>query len=311
MKRVVSVSLGSSSGNLSAETEFLGERFRIEREGTDGNLQRAITRIAELDGTVDAIGLGGIDLYFVAGKRRYVVREAARMAAAARTTPVVDGSGLKQTLERETIRRLQRDGTLDFRGRRVLLVAAVDRFGMAEALVEAGADVIFGDLIYGLRLPIPLHSLRGLQRLARLMLPVIRLLPIAWIYPTGKQQEKRIARAPRFYHWAEVIAGDGHIVRRFLPDRMEGQTVITQTVRRSHLEIFRECGIGRVITTTPAFDGQSFATNVMEGVLRTLLRARGVEPTEEQYMALLSELGWQPGIVPLREEPASTTTPSR
>jgi hypothetical protein len=302
MKRIVSVSLGAASGNMQAEAEFLGERFLIEREGTDGDLKRAIARIAELDGQVDAIGLGGIDLYLVAGGRRYVVREAARMAAAARQTPVVDGSGLKQTLERETIRHLQQDGALDFRGRRVLLVTAVDRFGMAEALAEAGADVIFGDLIYNLAIPVPIRTVRGLRRLARIILPVARLLPIRWVYPTGKQQERRVARGARYYRWAEVIAGDGHVIRRFLPDRLTGQTVITQTVRRQHLELFRQCGIGRVITTTPQFDGQSFATNVMEGVLLTLLRERGIEPTEEQYLALLAELGWRPGAISVQDK---------
>ena len=55
---------------MRVEAEFLGERFQIWREGTDGDLQRAIARIGELDGTVDAIGLGGIDLYLVAGGRR-------------------------------------------------------------------------------------------------------------------------------------------------------------------------------------------------------------------------------------------------
>src|SRR5262249_59319315 len=107
----------------------------------------------------------------VAGGRRYVVRQAAQMAAAARVTPVVDGSGLKHTLERETIRWLQREGVIDFRGRRVLLVAGVDRFGMAEALAEAGADLLFGDLIYGLGVPIPIRTLGGLNRLARILLP--------------------------------------------------------------------------------------------------------------------------------------------
>src|SRR5437870_3344448 len=233
MKRIVSVSLGSSSGDMRVETEFFGEPFRIEREGTDGDLRRAIARIAALDGQVDAIGLGGIDLYLVAGERRYVVRQAAQMAAAARRTPVVDGSGLKQTLERETIRRLQREGTVNFRERRVLMVCAVDRFGMAEALVEAGADVRFGDLIYALGVPRPLHTLRALHRLARILLPVVCQLPVAWVYPTGEQQKKRVVRAPEQYHWAEVIAGDGHLIRRFMPDRMEGQTVITNTMRRS------------------------------------------------------------------------------
>jgi hypothetical protein len=290
------------------ETEFLGERFLVSREGTDGDVRRATARIAELDGKVDAIGLGGTDLYLVAGERRYVVRQTARMAAAAQRTPVLDGSGLKHTLERETIRWLQSEGVIDFRGRRVLMVASVDRFGMAESLAEAGANVLFGDLIYGLGLPIPVRSLRGAQRLAQLLLPIICRLPIQWFYPTGQQQESRVARAPQHYHWAEVIAGDGHIIRRFLPDRMDGQTIITQTVRQRHLDMLRACGIARVITTTPEFDGQSFATNVMEGVLVTLLRDRGLPPTPRHYLELLGKLGWQPGIIPVQGEVASRRT---
>jgi hypothetical protein len=296
MKRVVSVSLGASSGNMRVETEFLGEQFLIEREGTDGDLRRAIARIAELDGTVDAIGLGGTDLYLVADGRRYVVREAAKMAAAARQTPVVDGSGLKHTLERETIRWLQREGKIDFRGKRVLMVVAVDRFGMAEALVEAGAEVLFGDLIYSIGAPLPIRSLGRLRTLAHNLLPIMRLLPMAWIYPTGKQQESRVVRAPQHYHWAEVIAGDGHVIRRYMPDGLKGQTVITNTVRQRHVDLFRQCGIGGLITTTPEFDGQSFGTNAMEGVLLALTGKRPDEMPSEECLEVLRTLGWQPAV---------------
>jgi hypothetical protein len=296
MKHVVSVSLGASSGNLRVETEFLGEPFLIEREGTDGDLRRAIARIAELDGTVDAIGLGGTDLYLVAGGRRYVVREAAKMAAAARQTPVVDGSGLKHTLERETIRRLQREGKIDFRGKRVLMVVAVDRFGMAEALVEAGADVLFGDLIYSVGVPFPIRSLGSLRTLARMVLPWIRLAPMAWVYPTGKQQETRVVRAPQHYHWAEVIAGDGHVIRRYLPDGLQGQTVITNTVRQRHVDLFRQAGVGSLITTTPPFGGESFGTNAMEGVLVALTGKRPDEMPPEECLEMLRGLGWQPAM---------------
>src|SRR5438128_49705 len=159
MKRVVSVSLGSSSGDVQVETEFLGTRFQLAREGTNGSVERAVERIRALDGRVGALGLGGPGLYLVAGDRRYVIRQSARMAAAARTTPVVDGSGVKHTLERETIRWLQRTGTLDFRGRRVLMVAAVDRFGVAETLVEAGADVLFGYLLFCPVIQLPVRVL--------------------------------------------------------------------------------------------------------------------------------------------------------
>ncbi|MBM3473922.1 MAG: quinate 5-dehydrogenase, partial [Armatimonadetes bacterium] len=152
---VVSVSLGSSKRNKTVEPEMLGRRLVVERLGVDGDYDRACRTIAELDGKVAAIGLGGTDLYLVARGRRYVIEESRRLAEAAKVTPVVDGSGLKNTLERETIRWLADREEFQLRGKRALLVSAVDRFGMAEGLVAAGCDTIFGDLIFSLGLPIP------------------------------------------------------------------------------------------------------------------------------------------------------------
>ncbi len=63
MLTVVSVSLGSSSRDKTSRATFLGEEIELRRVGTDGDLQKAHAMIAELDGKVDAIGLGGIDLY--------------------------------------------------------------------------------------------------------------------------------------------------------------------------------------------------------------------------------------------------------
>ena len=59
--------------------------------------------IKDLDGKVDAFGLGGIDRYIYAVDRRYEFHDARRIVQAARKTPIVDGSGLKNTLERRVI----------------------------------------------------------------------------------------------------------------------------------------------------------------------------------------------------------------
>ncbi len=82
MKRVVSVSLGSSSRDHRARVELLGDAFDIERIGTDGSLARAIEKLHELDGTVDAIGLGGIDVYLYAGAKRFALRDGLRLLEA-------------------------------------------------------------------------------------------------------------------------------------------------------------------------------------------------------------------------------------
>ena len=67
MKRVVSISLGSSKRDHCVEQTFNQEIVRIERIGTDGSTEKAKSLIRSFDGTVDAFGLGGTDLYIYAG----------------------------------------------------------------------------------------------------------------------------------------------------------------------------------------------------------------------------------------------------
>lgn len=293
MKRVVSISLGSSKRNHVVQTEFLGVPFELSRIGTDGDMEKMIAFIRELDGQVDAFGLGGMDLYLRVGTRKYLLRDAARIVRAARKTPMVDGGGLKDTLERRVIKELAKEG-LDFRGKKVLMVCAVDRFGMAEALAEEGADLTCGDLIFGLGLPIPLRSLPTFRRVAYLAAPLVRLLPIKMLYPTGGEQEKIEPRYTRFYEEAEIIAGDFHFIRRYMPEKLPGKIIITNTVTPADIEELQKRGIAMLVTTTPEFQGRSFGTNVLEGVLLVLSGKRPEEVTSHDYNTLLDRLGFKP-----------------
>lgn len=299
MKHIVSVSLGSSKRNKSTEVELLGELCRIERIGTDGSLERFSQMFRDLDGKVDAFGVGGTDIYLVVGKRRYAFRQIQRAVAGARRTPVVDGSGLKHTLERKTIYTLQQQGTVDFAHESALLVSAVDRYGMAQALDELCPRVIYGDLMFGLGLPIPLRSYRAVERLGRLSLPLVTRLPFKWFYPTGEKQEHRTPKFGWAFEQSSVIAGDSLYIYRYAPDRMPGKTVITQSVRERDFAWMRGAGVDRVVTTTPMMGGETFATNVMEAALVALLGKRPEELDEQDYLSALERLNWQPNVVQL------------
>lgn len=296
MKRVVSVSLGSSTRDHIAEAEMLGETIRIERKGTDGDFNAVIDLIRRLDGKVDAFGMGGIDLYLVAGGRRYTLRDGRRIADAARVTPIVDGSGLKNTLERRVVRDFAREyGPLE--GRKVLMVSAVDRFGMAEAFAEAGCSMVFGDLLFALGIPIAIRSLRALGRLAALLLPILSQMPFQMLYPTGKKQETINPRHARFYDEADIIAGDFLFIRRHMPDRLDGKTIFTNTVTMSDIEELRRRGVGMIVTTTPELGGRSFGTNVMEAALVALSGRTPAELAPHDYEQLLDRIGFKPRVV--------------
>jgi hypothetical protein len=287
--------LGSAKRDHTVGVEILGHKVEISRRGTDGDLEKAVALLRELDGKVDAVGLGGIDVYLVARNRRYPVKDGLRLLNALKTTPACDGSGLKNTLERQVVDQLFREGILS-RGQRVLLVSAVDRFGMAEALVQNRAEVIFGDLIFGLGVPIPLRSLSTVAVLAAIILPVLGRLSFKMLYPTGQKQEKEKPKYGRYYEWADVIAGDFHYIRRYLPASIPGKVVLTNTTTKQDEAVLRERGARLLVTTTPELAGRSFGANVMEAVFLALLGKKWEEATPKDYLDLIERIGLKPSI---------------
>jgi hypothetical protein len=300
MKRVVSVSLGSSSRDHRAQVAFMGEEFDISRIGMDGKLDAAIAKVRELDGNVDAIGLGGIDVYLYAGRHRYALRDGLRLLDAAKVTPVVDGSGLKNTLERKAVGYMQDELGIDLRGRRVLMVSALDRFGMAQAFVEAGADVLFGDFIFALDKDIPVRDLYEFEVMAEKYLPDACKLPFQFFYPTGKKQEKPPEpKYPQYYEESEIIAGDFHFMRQYMPARLDGKLVLTNTVTQANLDELASRGVRLLVTTTPDIGGRSFGTNVLEAALLALLDKQWSDVVPDDYERLLRALDLKPRVVTL------------
>ncbi|HLJ57733.1 MAG TPA: quinate 5-dehydrogenase [Chthonomonadaceae bacterium] len=304
MKRVVSISLGSSRRDKRVTAEFFGEQFEIERVGADGDMDRFRKMVAELDGKVDAFGVGGTDIYVYAGGRRYVLNEIVQLMSGAKQTPYVDGSGLKNTLEREAVAWLQDTGVVDFGAKRVLMVCAVDRFGMAEALATRAKSMVFGDLMFSLGIPIAMRSWESTQRLARILLPIAVRLPFKWIYPTGDKQEVNTPKYTPYFEAADVIAGDFHFIKRYMPADLAGKIILTNTTTDEDADALRQRGVRMLITTTPVFEGRSFGTNVMEAVLVTLLGRRPEMLTPEDYLAKFRELNWTPAVRELNPAPA-------
>lgn len=296
MKHVVSVSLGSPKRDTKQVITLLGEPILIERRGTNGDMQAAAALLRELDGQVDAFGLGGMNLFVQVDGRRYYIRDAVRLAKNARLTPLVCGAGLKETLERTVVEALE--PRVQWRGKRVLIVSAADRFGMAEALSQAGAKLLLGDLIFVLGLPIPIRSIRTLSLVVRLLAPVVLNLPFRWLYPSGSQSERSGRGAGgRYFAEAEVIAGDWHYVRRHAPERLDGKIILTNTTTSDDVAWAQERGVRLLITTTPRYQERSLPTNLLEAAFVAL---SGRHPlTSEDYRRLIAQAGLAPSVLML------------
>ena len=288
MKTIVSVSLGSHLRDHEATLWLFGHQVHLSRRGCDGNLLAAEEMIRQLDGCVDAIGLGGIDRYLIVKEHWYEIKDAVRLAEAAQKTPVVDGSGVKDTLERRIVMNLHRDGIIHA-GQSVLMVSAMDRFGMAETFHSLGYSLLAGDLIFSSRINYPIRSVDELEELARKLLPELTRMPFDKLYPLGEAQTEE--PDPRYAHYfkeADIIAGDFHYIRRYMPSDISGKLVVTNTTTESDLQMLRARGAKMLVTTTPVLNGRSFGANVIEAAL---VATSGLSHQDPRWVGMVDRAG--------------------
>lgn len=297
MKRAVSISIGSSKRDKAVEVTLLGEKVSIERIGTDGDMEAAALKYKELDGKVDAFGVGGADLGTIVDGKWFPLYSVQPMVRFVKKTPLVDGGGLKNTLENKAPAFLDRTirDYINSRGRKVLVTVGMDRWGLAKSFSDAGYETVYGDFMFGLDIPIALHKLSHLKFMGNLLMPIVGRLPFEWIYPTGEKQEKRTPKWGKYYDWATVIAGDCHYIKRFMPDNMQGKVIVTNTTTTDDVALFKKCGVKYLVTTTPVLDGRSFGTNMLEAAL-VAVSGKGRPLTWDELNEMLDKLGSEPQL---------------
>ncbi len=296
MKRAVSISLGSSERDKHVTIKLKGEEIRIERRGTDGDVAQASKLYSELDGEVDAFGVGGVDLYLRLDGREYPLHAALKMVEGVTKTPLCDGRGLKHTLERRVFQLLEPQlGKMHFN--QGFVPVAVDRPGLAQAVAEISDVTIFGDLMVALGVPIPIRGIPAFKRVARIMLPFVSHFPMGMLfYGSGGAEHK--PKYVRYFEGSDLIAGDYLFMRKYMPAKLTNKTVVTNTTTEENIQLLKERGVTRVITTTPRYDGRSFGTNMMEAAL-TAYASKGRCLSDEELNALIDELEIKPSVVDL------------
>ena len=299
MKRAVSVSLGNSSRDRLVVVELGGQPVQLQRIGHDGDVEATRRTFAELDGKVDALGVGGVDLYLRlprrdGGEREVPLHAALKLVQDVQHTPVVDGRGLKHTLERRVFELAAPQLSAPPRFRRAFVPMAVDRLGLAQAVSGVADEVVIGDLMVALGIPIPVHGVDAFIRLARVLLPIVSHFPMSMLYYGSGGYEPQ-PKYVRYWQQADLIAGDFLFMRKYMPQDLGGRTVITNTTTEENVELLRARGVQQVITTTPRYQGRSFGTNMMEAAL-TAYAGKGRALSGFELNALIDQLDLRPSV---------------
>jgi len=301
VRLAVSISLGS----LSRDYRVLvsppgGPRVELRRIGTGGDLGRAAALMRDYDGRADAIGLGGVNLAFCIGRRRWAFPAGQYLLSQARRTPVIDGAGFKEAIEPDIVRELAQSHGVSFAGTTALVTSVLDRYPLAHALSQAGAFVLAGDPLFALRVPLAL-PLGAFAAAATLTMPALRHLPLRFLYPWGDELRGRGERRAPWWlaAWvrrAQVVAGDFHLLARFGRLDLGGKVVIASALDDADVAWLFDCGAALVATATPRLERCSPAANAIEALLACI----GLPPAAGGRPAGLRrawrELGLQPYV---------------
>jgi hypothetical protein len=257
----------SSTRDKKVEIKLLGETVLIERIGTDGDMEKAAQLYGELDGKVDAFGVGGALLGIMVQNKWETMHSVQSLIKYVKQTPVVDGTGLKMTLENQVTRLINEDLGGYVKEKRAFIMIALDRWGTTRAFLDDHYDCVFGDVMFSMGLPFPIRTEKALNTLAAALLPVMSRLPFRWIYPIGEKQNVREQKFKEYFEWATVVSGDCHYIWRHMPEKLPGRVIVTNTTTPSDQAFFKSAGIKYLITTTPVLEGRSFGTNMMEAAI--------------------------------------------
>jgi predicted amino acid dehydrogenase len=304
MKQILVVH--NDEGDETRRVAFLGQAVAIRRIGCGGEAERARALIARFDGRVDAISLEGLPAHLRLGPGQRVHTVGASLPSAAQRTPVVDGSGVRDGLERWGVALADRAQPGLFSEKRILMVPGLNHDGLAQALAKHSPSLRYADPVVYFALPdVPgVGTRQTLEQAAAPTLEQLKDFPFRRLAPQANGHP-HTPRAASPFEWADVLAGDIGAIRRYAPADLAHKTIVVEHASEADLEDLRRRGASLAVTLMPALDGPdalgAWSAAALEGVL-VALRADAAAPLDENtYLDLIADLEWKPAVRYLRE----------
>ncbi len=275
--------------------ELSGRVFQVREVGLQRNLaqlQRAISEAPE-----QHVSLSGLTLnYYFDGKEYTHKRLSRLLSGCLRGRPVSDGALIKRTLERYLVDSAVRQLAVNFRDKRTLVLSAISRFGAAEVLAAQTRRIVYGDLLYGFRLGVPLTSTAALHRAAPSLLAAVVNTPVSWFNPAARIFLRRMPRFRMYFYQAQVILGGMEYLRRYSPPKLAGKTIITNLQDDADLEFLRERGAATVVGLLPCIGERRIPSSLLELALKEML-VEGAGEWEFKFLNYFLREEYKPEII--------------
>jgi predicted amino acid dehydrogenase len=293
--RIACLSLLPGAHESEMRSVILGREYIWYTIPCEAQLDAVRDLLPELAADFDAVALDGIVSSFRIGEKSYPHEYVVNYLRLNDYSNVYDGSALTATLERHMV-KLAADQLADqLKGRHVLFLCGLSRAGSAEVLSGYSKRLVFGDLLYGFRLGIPIIGYKNFLNAAPGLVNAVSHSPAQWYWPSARSTRSPLPRFSYYFRRSDVIVGDLIYFQRYAPETLEGKVIFTTLRNEADLELFRQSGAGRVVSLTPVVDGSFLPQPVLESILRLDARQRYGD-LQDHFLNQLQEMELAPFI---------------
>lgn len=305
MKRVISVSLGSSAYNYEFQTEFMGQDFVVKRIGADGDFKKAESLLHYWDERADVIGIGSVKIPYAVGPKRLTDPLYARIKKISREmkTPVTFGANLRRVSFEWSIRHLQYKMGEIFTNARILVLSGMVDYNLASVLTEFTENISFADPILDHGIPKFLNSMKELELYANGVHEVLNYTPgkrlVTSMSPvkqwnrfiTQKAMQKSSIILVPYHEFYSCLDNAGL-------EELGGKIVISSTLYDERIEFLKNRGVDMIIDNTPNILGRVVGVNTIEAlIIAALGKPKAEKITDDELMEIISDQFLEPRII--------------
>ena len=289
MKKVVTVSLGSSKQDFSFETNFLGHRFKVQRLGADDDMGKAWELMRRQQTSADAIGLGEVGDHYLVGQDTRINKVTQRLLNVVTRVPATTGATLRRLLQVRAVRYVQNHLGHYFNNNLVLFLSGMRNYDMAVAMSDYTPNLKFADALAQTGTPTLLGSLTQLELYAKGSDWALSGRPGEMLQAAlSGFKSKRIAAEVAKSH---VIVGTFHELKEVgNASNLAGKTVITSAVDGPRLAFFKDCRVNLVVDVSPQLFERVVGTNVIEAMILAALGKPPESVSDDDFVEIIDEL---------------------
>jgi predicted amino acid dehydrogenase len=298
VKKIVSVSLGPDSLDCKFRTEFLGQKFSVERIGTNGNARKAADLIPEVKERADVIGLGNVRDHYFVGTNYFQQKSTRKLEKLAGDMPVTTGARLREIVQEWSLRSAQTELGNIFNNARVLFFSGSTNYRLASVMSEYTDNLSFADPVLQFGAPNLLYSISALELYAGGSHPLLRFgagqSPLASVAAGRYINTLMLKRAVRN---ADVVVAPFHQLESYGRKELEGKTLITSTVSADRVEVLKDKGVRLVIDCSLQLFPQTVGLNIVEAMVIAALDKSPGDIAHDDYLEIFTDMELKPRIL--------------